>query len=50
LDLHRGQAALQGLGVSIGRDKIHPHHLGGNHVIDGIAAGAADAEDLDFGR
>jgi hypothetical protein len=43
LDLHRGQTPLQRLGVGIGGDKIHPHHLGGDHVIDGIAAGAADA-------
>ena len=42
LDLHRGQAPLQGLGIGVGGDEIDAHHLGGNHIINGVAAGAAD--------
>ena len=37
----------QRLRVGVGDDEIDPLQPGGDHVVDGIAAGAADAEDGD---
>ena len=47
VSVHKGLAALQGLGVGIGGDKLHPQDTVADHVIDRIAAGAANAENLD---
>ena len=40
-------AALQGLRVGVGSDELDAHHPLADHVIDGIAAGAANADNLD---
>ena len=40
---------VYGVGVGIGAEKFHSGKLSLNHVIDGIAATAADADDFDFG-
>ena len=47
--LDDGAAAFQGLRVGVGGDEIDTVYTFANHVIDGIAAGAADADDLDHG-
>ena len=46
-EIHTGSQSLR---IGIGRDKIDSHHLGGDHVVDGVAAGAANTHDLDLGR
>ena len=42
-------AALQRLRVRVGRQEFNAHHAFANHVIDGVATGAADADHLDHG-
>ncbi len=42
-------AERQSLRVGIGADEIHPVQTRGDHVVDGVAAGAADAENRDAG-
>ena len=43
-----GAAAVQGLRVRIGADELHALHALVDHVLDGVAAAAADADDLDL--
>jgi hypothetical protein len=42
-------AAVQGLRVGVGADELHALHALVDHVLDGIAAAAADADHLDLG-
>ena len=49
LDNFVGRAAAQSLGIGIGTDEFNAAHGGGNHVLDGIAAAATHANDLDLG-
>ena len=41
-----GGDALERLGIGIGADELHPFDAALDHVIDGIAAAATDADDL----
>jgi hypothetical protein len=47
LQLHRRLAELERLHFGVGGDELDAFHLGLDHAIDGIAAAAADANDLD---
>jgi hypothetical protein len=49
LDASLGERHVQRLGVGIRRNELHAFKLSRNHVVDGIAAGATDAEDDDAG-
>ena len=40
---------LEGLRVGIGDNELHAFEFGADHVLDGIAAAAADADHLDHG-
>ena len=40
----------QRLGVGVDRDELDPVDAGLDHAVDGVAAGAADADDLDPGK
>ena len=40
---------LERLRIGIGCDEVDAHHAFADHVVDGIAAGATDADDLDDG-
>ena len=48
-DVHAvlGQRAAQRLNVGVDREEIHAGQTGRDHPIDGVAAAAADADDLD---
>jgi len=46
-DLVRRIALEQRLGIGVHADELDAHHLGANHPVDGVAATAADADDLD---
>ena len=46
-DLVRRVALEERLGIGVHADELHAHHLGANHPIDGVAAPASDADDLD---
>ncbi len=41
--------ALERLGVGVGADELHPLHALLDHVVDRVAAAAADADHLDYG-
>ena len=41
---------LELLRVSVDREELHPADLGFDHSVDGVAAAAADAHDLDRGH
>ena len=47
LDPAVGGGGVQRLGVGIGDDEVDPLDVGAHHVGDGVAAGAADADDAD---
>ena len=49
LDAAVGLGERQVLGVGVGDDELDPFEAGVDHVVDGVAAGAADAEDDDAG-
>jgi hypothetical protein len=49
LDLVGTGRSLQRLDVRVGGEKLHSPELGGNHVVDGIAAGPSHADDFDPG-
>ncbi|KAF1044065.1 MAG: hypothetical protein GAK34_02590 [Delftia tsuruhatensis] len=48
LDGAVGAAAQQRLRVGVGADELHALHVARNHVLDGIAAAAANADHLDL--
>ncbi len=45
LDAAVRRALRQGLGVRVGDNELDPFQAGRDHVVDGIAAGTADADD-----
>ena len=47
LDAALGGIVLHGLGIGVGDDELDAFETGLDHVVDGVAAGAADAEDRD---
>jgi hypothetical protein len=47
LQLLHGNAAAKRLRVGIGGDEVHAIDALADHVIDGVATGSADADDLD---
>ncbi len=47
LQLDRRLAELERLHVGIGGDELHALHAGLDHAVDGVAAAAAHADDLD---
>jgi hypothetical protein len=47
LDLDIGQIAFEHLEIGVDGDELHTAQAGLDHAVDGIAAGAADADDLD---
>jgi hypothetical protein len=49
LQLTQRDAPSKRLRVGVGGDEIDAIHAFADHVIDGIATGAADADDLDHG-
>ena len=49
LDAAIGLGERQVLRVGVGDDELDPFEAGVDHVVDGVAAGAADAEDDDAG-
>src|SRR5262249_34301969 len=49
LNLHGGASRLRGLGVGIRHHKIDPGKFAPDHGINGIAAAAADPDNLDTG-
>ena len=49
LDAHRRLGEAQRLGVGIGDDELDPFEPRLDHVVDGVAACAPDAEDDDAG-
>ena len=49
LDLALGQRLSERLGIGIGDNAIDALEFGFDHVVDGVAAGAADTEDHDLG-
>ena len=40
---------LERLRVGVGADEVDALDVGADHVVDGVAAAAADADDLDDG-
>jgi hypothetical protein len=42
-------AAVQGLCVGVGADELHARHTLVDHVVDGVAAAAANTDHLDLG-
>ena len=44
-----GLGRFQGLQVRVGGDELHSGQAGLDHVVDGVAAGSADADHFDFG-
>src|SRR5690606_10909303 len=49
LQLQLGAVVLDRLRVGVGGDELHPVHAAVDHVVDGVAAAAAHADDLDDG-
>ena len=49
LDAAVGLGELELLGVGVGDDELHALQPGVDHVVDGVAAGAAHAEHDDAG-
>jgi hypothetical protein len=49
LDLDR-LGHFQGLGIGVGGNEFHPLQVGEIMLLTGVAAGAADTDDLDFCR
>ena len=49
-DGDRRLAAHQGLGVGVDRDELDAVDTGVDHPVDGVAAGATDADHLDVGE
>ncbi len=49
LDTALAERLLHRLRVGVGNDEIAAHQVGPDHVVDRIAAGAADADDADAG-
>jgi hypothetical protein len=49
LDAALGARLGDGLGVGVGDDELDAFQLRGDHVVDGVAAGTADADDGDLG-
>jgi hypothetical protein len=49
LDLDRGAACRQGLGIGVGADEFHPLQAGLDHGIDGVASPSADPHHLQVG-
>ena len=47
VELHVGVAHQQRLRVGVDRDELHALQAGVDHAVDGVAAAAADADDLD---
>ncbi|MNI10177.1 hypothetical protein D3C73_632770 [compost metagenome] len=47
LDATVGLGEAQVLGVGVGDDELHPLKAGVDHVVDGVSARSADAEDDD---
>ena len=47
LDAAVGERLAERLGVGVGDDEFHAFQRGADHVVDGISAGAADADDGD---
>ena len=50
VDLHRRVAHVQRLDVRVHRDELDLADAGVDHPVDGVHAGAADADDLDHGE
>ena len=50
VELHVGVAHQQRLRVGVDRDELHALEAGVDHAVDGVAATAADADDLDDGQ
>ena len=48
LQLHFGLVALQRLRIGVGADELHALHALRDHVVDRVAAAAADADHLDY--
>ena len=48
LDLAVGQSGGERLRVRVARDELDPLEMRGDHVVHGVAAGAADADDRDL--
>ncbi len=49
LYLHRSARELESLKVGIGDHELYAFHAGGDHAVDGIAASATHADNLDLG-
>ena len=49
LDLHRRARELERLEVGVGDHELDAFEVRLDHAVDGVAASAADADDLDFG-
>ena len=49
LQLQRRVRAFQRLRVGVGADELHAGEAAAHHVVDGVAAAATDADDLDDG-
>jgi len=47
LELHGGRRGAKSLDVGIGDDELDPREPGGHHPAHGVAAAAAEADDLD---
>src|SRR3990172_4508882 len=47
LELHGGRRGAKSLDVGIGDDELDPSEPGGHHPAHGVAAAAAEADDLD---
>ena len=50
LDFDLGLGDVHGLQVGVGGDELHTLQITADHVVDRVAAGAADTDHLDFGR
>ncbi len=48
LELQGGLRGREGLGIGVGADKVDPHQAHLDHVVHGVAAAPADADDLDL--
>ena len=49
-DLVRRVALEERLRIGVHADELDAHHLGADHPVDGVAAAATDADDLDEGE
>ena len=50
LDARRRERLVERLDVGVGGDEVHAAQAGADHAVDGVAAGAADSDDLELGR